>query len=69
MIIRYRVGFKRETMSCPFMDRNKGYHPIVDSDAACVALFDQKDMAQKVCDLLNAEYLLNFLKVQDMEDI
>lgn len=52
--MRYSVGFKSPTTRCIFVDRNPGFVPIVDSDTICVALCDNKEIAERIVLLLNA---------------
>jgi len=58
-MIRYQLGFPDPDSKCVFVDRNPGFHPVVEVGGSwgfgrVVALCDSKFEAQRIVDLLNA---------------
>jgi hypothetical protein len=41
-------------MKCFWIDDNPGFVPIIDNDTVCIALCDNKIIAEKIVALLNA---------------
>lgn len=56
-MLRYEVGFSSEAMRCGLMERNPGYFPIVYGDAVCIAIVEDKEIAEHICHLLNTHPL------------